>query len=386
MRRLRRAFATGRHHSILPRMSDLRLRFPGPTATTQVRVRRGGLDGLGGFVRRLAGARRVVVISDARVARLHAPRALRSLRRSGCAVRLVRIPVGERSKSPQRLAGLWAVFADSGLDRADAVIALGGGVTGDLAGFAAATYLRGLPWFAVPTSLLAQVDSAIGGKTAVDLPVGKNLVGAFHQPLGVLVDPALLATLPVRHRRAGLAEVVKTALAVDRALFDWVERNALALAAGDPAALAGAVARSIRAKARVVQADEREREGGGRTALNLGHTTAHALEALTGYRRLLHGEAVALGLRVSTAISVRECGLRVEDRIRLEALLDLFGLPARLPAVASAHIVEAMQADKKRRGGRVRWILTPQVGHASVPRLISGRLVRSALREYGSAE
>lgn len=365
-------------------MADLLLRYPAVCARSRVRIARGGLDGLGPFARAVTGARRFVVVSDARVARLYGARALRSLRGAGCAADLVRVPPGERSKSPWRLARLWERCAALGLDRHDAVVALGGGVAGDLAGFLAATYLRGVPWVAVPTSLLAQVDSSVGGKTAVDLRAGKNLAGAFHQPAGVLVDPDVLRTLPVRHRRAGLAELVKLGMATDERLFGWLEQHADALAAGEPQALAGAVARSIRAKARVVLADEREREGGARAALSLGHTTGHALEAVTGYRVLLHGEAVALGLRVATALSVREAGLRLEDRVRLEVLLDLFGLPWRLPPVPVASLLAAMRRDKKRSGGRVRWVLTPRMGHASVPRLISGRLVRTALLEAGA--
>lgn len=365
-------------------MADLLLRYPATRVRSRVRIARGGLDGLGAFVRAATGARRVVVVSDARVARLYGARALRSLRAAGCAADLLRVPPGERSKSPRRLAWLWERCAALGLDRRGAVVALGGGVTGDLAGFLAATYLRGVPWVDVPTSLLAQVDSSVGGKTAVNLAAGKNLAGAFHQPVGVLVDPDLLWTLPVRHRKAGLAEVVKLGLAADQRLFAWLERHAEALAAGEPQALAGAVSRSIRAKARVVLADEREREGGPRTALNLGHTTGHALEAVTGFRALLHGEAVALGLRVATALAVSEAGLRLEDRVRLEVLLDLFGLPWKLPAVPVGRLIEAMRCDKKGSARTIRWVLTPRMGHASVPRQISGRLVRAALLEAGA--
>ncbi len=365
-------------------MADLLLRYPATRASSRVRIARGGLDRLGAFVRAAIGARRVVVVSDARVARLYGARALRSLRAAGCAADLLRVPPGEGSKSLPRLALLWERCAALGLERADAVVALGGGVTGDLAGFLAATWLRGVPWVGVPTSLLAQVDSSVGGKTAVNLPAGKNLVGAFHQPAGVLVDPDVLGTLPVRHRRAGLAEVVKLGLAVDAPLFAWLERNAEALAAGDPGTLAGAVTRAIRAKARVVLADERERAGGPRTALNLGHTTGHALEVVTGYRVLLHGEAVALGLRVATALSASVAGLRLEDRVRVEVLLDLFGLPWKVPPVPVGRLLAAMRSDKKRSGRMTRWVLTPRMGHASVPRLVSGRLVRVALLEAGA--
>ena len=365
-------------------MADLLLRYPPARSLSRVRVRRGGLDGLGRFVSVTTGARRAVVVSDARVARLYGARALRALRRAGCRADLLRVPSGERSKSPALLALLWERCAALGLGRRDAVVALGGGVTGDLAGFLAATYLRGVSWVGVPTSLLAQVDSSVGGKTAVDLPAGKNLAGAFHQPAGVLVDPDVLATLSVRHRRAGLAEAVKLGMAVDARLFGWLESHAVALAAGEPQALAGVVARSIRAKSRVVLSDEREQEGGPRTALNLGHTTGHALEAVTGYRSPLHGEAVALGLRVAVALSMREAGLPVEDRVRLEVLLDLLGLPSRLPRVPVGRLLEAMRGDKKRSGDAPRWVLTPRIGHASVPRLISGRLARDVLIEAGA--
>jgi 3-dehydroquinate synthase len=357
-------------------MADRLLRYPATRVRSRVRIVRGGLDGLGAFVRAATGARHIVVVSDARVAQLYGARALRSLQAAGCSADLLRVPPGERSKSPRRLVWLWERCAALGLDRRGAVVALGGGVTGDLAGFLAATYLRGVPWVDVPTSLLAQVDSSVGGKTAVNLAAGKNLAGAFHQPVGVLVDPDVLRTLSVRQRRAGFAEVVKLGLAADR--------HADALAAGEPQALAGAVARSIRAKARVVLADEREREGGPRTALNLGHTTGHALEVVTGFRALLHGEAVALGLRVATALSVSEAGLRLEDRVRLEVLLDLFGLPWKLPPVPVGRLLDAMRGDKKRSAQTIRWVLTPRIGHASVPRLISGRLVRAALLEAGA--
>jgi 3-dehydroquinate synthase len=365
-------------------MADRLLRYPATRVRSRVRIVRGGLDGLGAFVRAATGARHIVVVSDARVAQLYGARALRSLQAAGCSADLLRVPPGERSKSPRRLVWLWERCAALGLDRRGAVVALGGGVTGDLAGFLAATYLRGVPWVDVPTSLLAQVDSSVGGKTAVNLAAGKNLAGAFHQPVGVLVDPDVLRTLSVRQRRAGFAEVVKLGLAADQRLFAWLERHADALAAGEPQALAGAVARSIRAKARVVLADEREREGGPRTALNLGHTTGHALEVVTGFRALLHGEAVALGLRVATALSVSEAGLRLEDRVRLEVLLDLFGLPWKLPPVPVGRLLDAMRGDKKRSAQTIRWVLTPRIGHASVPRLISGRLVRAALLEAGA--
>jgi 3-dehydroquinate synthase len=319
------------------------------------------------------------------VARLQAGAALRSLRRAGITTDLLVVPAGERSKSPGRLAGLWESLAALGLTRRDALVALGGGVVGDLAGFAAATFLRGLPWICVPTTVLAQVDSSVGGKTAVDLAAGKNLAGAFHQPAGVLVDPDTLATLPERQRRAGIAEVVKTGMAADAALFRWTERHAADLAHGRPGALLEAVARAVRAKARIVRGDEREREGGERTALNYGHTLAHAIEAARGYRGILHGEAVAIGMRAAAALSVEVAGLSEDARARQNALLDRLGLPARIPPrTRLTKLLDAIRHDKKRARGGPRWVLTTRVGHASVPRLISGRLVRSALLQAGA--
>jgi 3-dehydroquinate synthase len=236
----------------------------------------------------------------------------------------------------------------------------------------------------VPTTVLAQVDASVGGKTAIDLPAGKNLVGAFHQPAGVLIDPDTLATLPARQRRSGLAEVVKTGFAVDRALWDWLEPRLDALSVGEPEALAGAVERSIRVKARVVLADERERSGGPRTALNFGHTLGHAIEASLGYKTLLHGEAVAIGMRAAAWLSVRAAGLAPESHVRLEAALDQLGLPVRMPRIRVERLLQAMRQDKKRARGEVRWVLTPRIGDASVPRAVESRLVRAALAFAGA--
>ena len=360
----------------------LTLRYPGRAASSIVRIDTGGLDRLGSRVRRAIGPRRVLLVTDARVAVLYGARVRRSLAGAGIGVTLHRVPRGEAAKRPEVLARVWDACAAAGLARGDAVIALGGGAVGDLAGLAAATWLRGVPWVCAPTTVLAQVDSSVGGKTAVDLRAGKNLAGAFHQPALVLIDPATLATLPPRERRAGLAEVVKMGMAVDAALFRWIERHLEALAAGRTAALAGAVERAVRAKARVVQRDERE--SGPRTALNFGHTAGHAIEAALGYRRIRHGEAVAIGVRIAAVLSVRAGGLRAQDHARLEAVLDRLGLPRRMPPLALAALERAMRLDKKRGDAGVRWVLTPRMGHASLPRLISGRLVRSALIDAGA--
>ena len=365
-------------------MADLTLTYPDSRESSRVRIAAGSLKELGVFTRRLTAAPRVMLVTDSHVGPLWGGVAGRSLRAAGISVATIAVPAGERAKRPEVLVRLWRRLAAERIGRGDAIVALGGGVVGDLAGFAAASWLRGVPWICVPTTVLAQVDSSIGGKTAVDLPEGKNLVGAFHQPAGVLVDTATLATLSARHVRAGLAEVVKKGFAVDAALFAWCERYADELAAGDPRALAGAVARAIRVKARVVMADEREREGGGRAALNYGHTLGHAIEAAREYRGILHGEAVAVGMRAAAELSERVAGLDRGARVRLEAMLDHLGLPVTMPATPLPALLAAMGNDKKRARGEVRWVLTPRIGVASVPRAVPNSLVRAALRRAGA--
>ncbi len=364
--------------------THLLARYPARPASSRIRIARGAISRLGLFVRGVTHARRVAVITDPTVARLHARPARVALRRAGLAADWIRVPRGESAKTPGQLARLWEQLARFGLGRGDAVVALGGGAVSDLAGFSAATWLRGVPWVGVPSTLLAQVDASVGGKTAVNLTSGKNLAGAFHQPAGVLVDPGLLRTLPVRQRRAGLAEVVKIAMATDAGLFRWVERNLVALASGHPPALEQAVVRAIRAKLRVVRRDEREREGGPRTALNFGHTLGHAIEAAARYRGPLHGEAVAVGMRAAARLSERSAGLAAADRARLDAVLDRLGLPRRIPGTTVARLARAMASDKKRDASTVRWVLTPRIGHASVPRPIERRLVQAVLIQLGA--
>jgi 3-dehydroquinate synthase len=365
-------------------MRDLLLRYPVRRAQSRVRIAAGALDALGSFTRTTTASTRVALISDERVAALYAARALRSLRASRLSAELVVVRHGERSKRTATLERMWNELAALSLPRSGAVVALGGGVIGDLAGFAAASWLRGVLWVCVPTTLLAQVDSSVGGKTGIDLAAGKNLVGAFHQPAGVLVDPDLLLTLPVRERRAGLAEVVKMGMACDAGLFAWAERNAEALARGDARTLAEAVKRSIRVKAGIVTRDERERERGARTSLNFGHTLGHAIEAARGYRGILHGEAVAIGMRAAAALSVRAGTLDEVSCERLLRLLDALSLPRRMPPTRLRDVLAAMASDKKRGAKGTRWVLTTRIGHASVPRLISGRMVRAVVLEAGA--
>jgi len=241
---------------------------------------------------------------------------------------------------------------------------LGGGVIGDLAGFAAAVYRRGVPYIQVPTTLLAQVDSSIGGKTAINHARGKNMVGAFHQPLAVIADVATLDSLPVRELRAGLAEVIKHGCVLDLQFVAWLEANMERLLARDRAALSHAVRRSCELKAQVVAADERE--GGLRAILNFGHTFGHAIEAGAGYGEWLHGEAVAAGMVMAVELSVRTGTLRREDAERIRDLIARAGLPVRGPALPVERYLELMQVDKKAADGRVRYVLLEGLGRAAL--------------------
>ena len=331
----------------------------------RVLVGRGLLGRVGTLVRRRLGTGAMMVISSAPLRRRFGRVFGAGCRRAGVAVRWLAVPDGERAKSPAVLVGLLRGLARAGAGRDTVVCALGGGTVSDLAGLAAALYTRGLRWVAVPTTLEAQVDAAIGGKTAVNLPEGKNLVGAFHQPSLVIADPAVLRSLPARQRRAGLAEVVKYGAIRSPALFARLERDAARLAAGDPTALERVVGDSAAIKAAVVARDEHE--GGARLALNFGHTAGHALEAATGYGRLLHGEAVAIGMVAAAALSVRHglCAPAVATRI--VALLRALGLPVRAPRGLPRRVLRrALGLDKKRVGGRLRLVLLTRIGDHTV--------------------
>ena len=310
----------------------------------------------------LAKGRPMVVVTDETVARLHLSTLARSLDGAGVKHRAVILPPGESTKDFAHFARLCEEVLGLGIERQTLIVALGGGVVGDIAGFAAASLLRGLAYVQMPTTLLAQVDSSVGGKTAINAAHGKNLVGAFHQPALVLADVATLATLPRRELLAGLAEVVKYGVIGDAGLFARIEADPTALVTVDPTALVPVVAACARQKAAVVAADERE-ERGERAVLNFGHTIGHALEAVTGYGRFLHGEAVAVGMvaaaRVSHALGV--CDAATVDRIR--ALLGRLGLPIALPAdVETSALGAAMRADKKSAGGRIRFIAVEDIG------------------------
>lgn len=338
-----------------------------------VAIGEGLLDRAGELLAPVLPPRRaVVVVTDANLARTrHPARLAAALAGAGVAARQVVLPAGEASKSWPALQGLVDDLLAGGVERGSTVVALGGGVVGDLAGFAAAVTLRGLDLVQIPTTLLAQVDSAVGGKTGINTASGKNLVGAFHQPRAVLIDTGVLDDLPPRELKAGYAEVVKYGLIRDASFFAWLEGGGgAALLAGDAAARARAVRRSLEIKAGIVAADERETTG-ERALLNLGHTFAHAYEALAGYDGgLLHGEAVSVGLVRALDLSVRLGRCPPADLARARAHLVALGLPTRIGEVAGGRpfppdaLLAAMRRDKKVEESRVRFVLVRRIGDA----------------------
>ncbi|MEW5785343.1 MAG: 3-dehydroquinate synthase [Bacillota bacterium] len=346
----------------------------------RVLIRAGGLDQVGSELGALLSPGKALLVSDTRVYALFGDRCRRSLTGSGWQVAEVLIRPGERSKSLAGAGRLYDAAVTAGLDRSSPLIALGGGVVGDLAGFAASTYLRGVPLAAVPTTLLAQVDSSVGGKTAVNHPCGKNLIGTFHQPHLVIADPAVLGTLPARQLRAGLAEVVKYGIANDALFFTWLEQNLARLLAREEAALLEAVGRSVEIKAGVVERDERESDY--RRILNFGHTVGHALEAAAGYRYYLHGEAVAVGMAVAVELS-RLCGLLdAEPAARMLALLTRLGLKGPPAGITAASILERLAFDKKRRGAALIFVLPRAIGRVVFQPLVQETLLANLINRY----
>jgi 3-dehydroquinate synthase len=307
---------------------------------------------------------RIVAVSDSNVWAAQGPR----LEESGLDVVPVVVPPGEGSKSWAQLEALCERLLALGVERGDTILAFGGGMVGDLAGFAAAILKRGCAYVQVPTTLLAQVDSSVGGKTAINAAAGKNLVGAFHQPAAVLIDPSTLDTLPERELRSGYAEAVKYGLIGDRPFFDWCESNGAALLAGDRAARLHTIETCVRAKAAIVAEDERETKG-RRALLNFGHTFGHAIEAESGFA-LLHGEAVALGMALAFRFSAERDLCDASDSGCVAAHLEAAGLPVRLEGLAAERLVRQMASDKKASGGRVPFVLTRGIGQAFVDRSV----------------
>jgi len=307
-------------------------------------------------------ARKVVVVTNTTVAPLYAEAISKLLREAGIESSRFEVPDGEQFKNWETLNSVFDFLLEQHSDRMTTLIALGGGVIGDLTGFAAACYQRGVPFIQVPTTLLAQVDSSVGGKTAINHPRGKNMIGAFYQPELVLADTDVLNTLPDRELRSGLAEVIKYGLIRDLPFLEWLEANLGALLAREPAALAFCIARSCKNKAEVVSADEREK--GERALLNLGHTFGHAIEAGMGYGAWLHGEAVAAGTMMAVELSRRLGWIDGADVERIEALFERAGLPTVGPAMAPPKYLELMQHDKKVQNGKLNLILLEKLGRA----------------------
>lgn len=306
-----------------------------------------------------------LIVTDENLADSTGP-VVASLASSGIDAAVAVVPAGEGSKSLERASELYDRLIDRKADRHTLIVALGGGVIGDLAGFVASTYVRGLPLFMIPTSLLAQVDSSVGGKVGVNHPRAKNVIGAFHQPIGVWIDTSSLHSLPDREFRCGLAEVVKYGVILDADFFEWLENQAEAILRRDPTALRRVVSRSCELKAAVVSRDERE-ETGLRAVLNFGHTIGHAIEAVAGYGGdYRHGEAVAAGMVAESRIAERLGWIGADATERLVRLLEKFGLPVAAPGLDHAALLDAMARDKKNRGGRVRFVLPRTIGQVEL--------------------
>ena len=351
-----------------------------------------GLDRLGSWVITHAArpGSRVLLVSNPVVHQAYGHRAERSLRDAGLEVRSLVIEAGEEHKTPATVARIHDAAYAQRLERGSLMVALGGGVVGDMVGFAAATWLRGIAVVQVPTTLLAMVDAAIGGKTGVNHPGGKNLIGAFHQPKVVVIDPDVLTTLPVREFRAGMAEVIKYGVIGDRELFEQLEAQASRLPSGGLASLQAIgpevlrliLERSAAAKARVVAADERE--GGLRAILNYGHTLGHVVETLTGYTTYLHGEAVALGLLLAGTIARRMNLWSADAEARQRALVAAAGLPLHLPPLDPEAVLTTLRSDKKVRNGLVRFVLPTAIGTVVLRDDVAEGTILEALHTHSS--
>ena len=327
------------------------------------------LDGLG-ELSRSAGIKPgpVALVTDSNVARHYSARTAGALEKAGFVPKLMVVPAGEASKSSAVLQDLYDHMIRAEIDRSGSIFALGGGVVGDLAGFAAASYLRGIAVVQVPTTLVAQVDSSLGGKTGVNHPRAKNLIGAFHQPSAIIADVGTLTTLPEREFREGLAEAIKYGAIMDAAMLTDLERDLDRILARDLAILEALVTRSLRLKAAVVTADERET--GLRKILNFGHTIGHALEASAGYGTYLHGEAVAIGMAAAAVLSVKFGGLSTDEGSRLVRLLERSGLPTEMPPkFRTPDFAAALRLDKKRLESGVEFVLLQRLGKATTGRL-----------------
>jgi 3-dehydroquinate synthase len=355
-----------------------RLRVELADRSYDIAIGTGTLDALGDAVRGLSPSPRLALVSNPTVHALYGPRVRDSLTRAGFAVHEVTVPDGEQYKTLLWTEKMLTELLRSRLDRRSVLVALGGGVIGDMAGFAAALYMRGIRFVQVPTTLLAQVDSSVGGKTGVNHPLGKNMIGAFWQPSLVWVDLETLRSLPPRQFRAGMAEVIKYGVIRDEAFFRFLGEHEKDVSALEPEALAHLVRRSCEIKAEVVSRDERE--AGLRAILNYGHTIGHAVETATGYGAYLHGEAVAIGMcaEARLAEAVKVAAEKVHERVR--RLVELYGLPAEVPeGLEAAALLEAMHLDKKALSGEMRFILPVRVGTVRVNEPVPAEAVQALL-------
>jgi 3-dehydroquinate synthase len=355
-------------------VKKIAVRCRGPAPSYEVLIGDGLLPQLGELCARQSLGKRCAILTDANVAPLFGQAAVASLQGAGFGTTMLTVPVGEESKSMSQVEALCEQLSAADLDRSSFLVSLGGGVVGDLAGFVAAIFLRGIPYVSVPTTLLAQIDSCIGGKTGVNSGAGKNLIGTFHHPALVLADSGTLRTLPERIWNEGLAEAIKHGIIRDRKLFD-------AVATLDRENPADFVARNMAIKAAIVEEDERE-EKNLRALLNFGHTIGHAAEYAAGYGRLLHGEALSLGIVAAARISVQRAGLSSGECVRIVATLKAHELPTVLPAdISREKILESVERDKKFKDSRVRFVVAHGIGRASVSNEVTMGDLRTAVAE-----
>jgi 3-dehydroquinate synthase len=341
----------------------------------------GLLEQLGTHVRKYLPRETCVIISDNNVGPLFAKRVSRSLESAGVRPSLITIPAGEKSKTLKQVGAICDRMIAAGLDRQSFVVGLGGGMIGDVSGFVAAIYHRGIPHMQIPTTLLAMVDGSIGGKTGVDTPAGKNLIGAFYQPSLVIDDLDVLKTLPPREFNQGFAEIIKHAVIADAKMFRSLQwRNARSRLASGALALQSLIKRNIDIKSSIVAKDEWDRTG-ERALLNFGHTVGHAIERAGNYRKFLHGEAVSLGIVAACTISMKKAGLPPDQRAAIVGLLEKFGLPTRLPPnFPRKTILDAVKFDKKFEDGKIRFIVTPRIGVAYVADNVTLDDIREAVK------
>lgn len=357
------------------------VRVPLGERSYEIEIGSGALARVGEVSRRVFGpkAARLAIISNPVVDRHYGESVSRALRRAGFKTVKYLIGDGERAKSVRTAEKVWDFLIENRIERREGIVALGGGVVGDLAGFVAATYQRGIPFLQIPTTLLAQIDSSVGGKTAVNSPRGKNLIGSFHQPVGVVIDPTVLRTLPAREFGAGMYEALKYGIIRDRLLADFIAANLAAIKRLDDQQLTHLIARCCQIKADVVAADERE--GGLRRILNYGHTVGHALEAVTSYRRLKHGEAVGYGMICAARLAT---GLGILTAAEAETIREQTEMIGRRPAIGdldAAEVIAAMAHDKKVAHGRLPFILPTTIGNVVVRDDLPPTLIRSTIRQ-----